>query len=200
MNFAVLASGNGSNLQAILDALKKGRIKGRLTTVISDRQEAFALTRARKAGVKTVLAIDPQDFASRGAFDAALVKALKKDKVGLIVLAGFMRILSPVFVKAFRNRIINIHPAILPSFKGAHAVKDALTYGVKVTGVTVHLVDEEVDHGAIIAQVPVEVLVRDTEASLAGRIHQAEHVIYPKVIDLFLRGRIKVSGRMVRVG
>ncbi len=198
MKFAVLASGNGSNLQAIIDAQKKGRIKGELTVVISDKADARALVRAQKAGVKTILHVDPKGFPSREAFDTELVSILKKEKVTLVVLAGFMRILSPVFIKAFHNRTINVHPALLPAFKGAHAIKDALTYGVKVTGVSVHIVDEEVDHGAIIAQASVEVKPKDTLESLAGRIHKVEHVLYPKAVDLFLRGKIKVSGRIVK--
>jgi phosphoribosylglycinamide formyltransferase 1 len=189
MRFAVLASGNGSNLQAILEAIKKGRIKGALAVVISDKADAFALTRARRAGVKTVLFVNPKDFPSREAFDARLVEILEAEKIGLVVLAGFMRILSPVFIRAFPDCIINIHPALLPSFKGAHAIEDALAFGVKVTGVTVHFVDEEVDHGKIIAQVPVEVKPRDSRDTLARRIHKAEHVLYPKVIRLFLKGR-----------
>jgi phosphoribosylglycinamide formyltransferase-1 len=198
MNFAVLASGNGSNLQAIIDAKKKGKIKGTLTLVISDKADAKALVRARKAGVKSVLFVNPKDFLSREDYDDELVAILKKEKVGLVVLAGFMRILSPVFIKAFRNKIINIHPALLPAFKGAHAVKDALAYGVKATGVTVHFVDEEVDHGAIIAQGAIEIKPKDTVETLSARIHKIEHVLYPKVIDLFLRGKIKVSGRVVK--
>ena len=198
MNFAVLASGNGSNLQAIIDAKKKGRIKGTLALVISDKPDARALIRARKAGVKSVLFVNPKEFPSREDYDDELVSLLRKEKVGLVVLAGFMRILSPVFIKAFRHRIINIHPALLPSFKGSQAVKDALAYGVKVTGVTVHFIDEEVDHGAIIAQVPLDIRPKDTIESLSKRIHKVEHVLYPKVIDLFLRGKLKVSGRIVK--
>ena len=198
MNFAVLASGNGSNLQAIIDATKKGRIAGDLKLVISDKPDALALKRAVTAGVKTVLFVNPKNFLSREDFDAELVAILKKEKIGLIVLAGFMRILSPVFIKAFRHKIINVHPALLPSFKGAHAIQDALAYGVKVTGVTVHFVDEEVDHGAIIAQASVEIKPEDTLESLAERIHKAEHILYPKTIDLFLRGKFKISGRIVK--
>ena len=151
MNFAVLVSGNGSNLQAIIDATRKGKIKGALKLVLSDKAGAYALTRARKEGIRTVLFVNPGNFRSREDFDAELVSVLKKEKIDLVVLAGFMRILSPVFIRAFRNRIMNIHPALLPAFKGGHALKDALSCGVKVTGVTVHFVDEQVDHGAIIA-------------------------------------------------
>jgi phosphoribosylglycinamide formyltransferase-1 len=198
MNFAVLASGHGSNLQAIIDAKKRGKIKGELKLVISDKADALALVRARKAGVKTVLFVDPKNFPSREDFDDELVAILRKEKIGLVVLAGFMRILSPVFIKAFRHKIINVHPALLPAFKGAHAVKDALAYGVKVTGVTVHFVDEQVDHGAIIAQAPVEIKPKDTLASLSKRIHKVEHTLYPKVVDLFLHGKLKVVGRIVK--
>ena len=199
MNFAVLASGNGSNLQAIINAVKKGRIKGTLTLVISDKPEAMALTRARKAGVKTVLFVNPKEFPTREDYDDELVSLLRKEKVGLVVLAGFMRILSPVFVKAFPHKIINVHPALFPAFKGAHAVRDALAHGVKVTGVSVHFVDEEVDRGALIAQAPVEVKPKDTIETLSKRIHKTEHVIYPRVVDLFLRGKYKVVGRIVKV-
>ncbi len=198
MNFAVLASGNGSNLQAIIEAVKKGKIKGVLKVVLSDKADAFALTRAEKAGIPSVV-IDPKDYVSREAFDEALVKILKKENVQLVVLAGFMRILSPVFIKAFANHIINVHPALLPAFKGSHAIQDALEYGVSVTGVTVHFVDEKVDHGAIIAQVPVAIDPRDSLDALSQRIHKVEHELYPKVIDLFLKGKLKISGRKVRI-
>ncbi|MBF0330451.1 MAG: phosphoribosylglycinamide formyltransferase [Candidatus Omnitrophica bacterium] len=198
MNFAVLVSGNGSNLQAIIEAAKKGKIKGDLKLVLSDRADAFALTRAEKAGVRSVV-VDLKDHASREAFDEAVVKVLKKENIQLVVLAGFMRILSPAFIKAFKNSIINIHPSLLPAFKGGHAIKDALEYGALITGVTVHFVDEEIDHGAIIAQAPIEIDPRDTMDSLSKRIHEAEHALYPKVIDLFLKGRLKISGRKVRI-
>ncbi|MBF0620064.1 MAG: phosphoribosylglycinamide formyltransferase [Candidatus Omnitrophica bacterium] len=194
MNFAVFASGNGSNLQMIIDAVKKKRIKGTLKLVFSDNAAAFALTRARKAKVPVVAHLDPKGFPSREAFDAACVEFLKKEKIDLVVLAGYMRILSPAFVRAYRDRILNIHPALLPAFKGAHAIKDAFEHGVKVTGVTVHLVDEEVDHGMILAQVPVEVSPKDTRQSLEARIHKAEHILYPKVIALFTAGKIKTKG------
>ncbi len=195
MNFAVLASGNGSNLQAILDARKQGRINGELRLVFSDKADALALERARAAGVKAVVSRRPADYPSREAFDTELVDILNKEKIGLVVLAGYMRILSPVVIKAFPDRIINIHPALLPAFKGAHAVKDALAAGVKVTGVTVHFVDEEVDHGAVIEQVEVKVKRGDTLETLLPRIHEAEHKLYPKVVDLFLRGKIRAQQR-----
>ncbi len=195
MNFAVFASGNGSNLQAIIDALGQGAIKGSLGLVLSDKADAYALTRARQAGVEHVVFLDPRDFASRTAFDAAVVEILKERQIELVVLAGFMRILSPVLVRAYAGRIINIHPALLPAFKGAHAVRDALAAGVATTGVTVHFVDEEVDHGPVIAQVSVPVLEGDTLASLAARIHAAEHVLYPDVINRVLQGTLDVPAQ-----
>ena len=198
MNFAVFASGNGSNLQAIIDALGQGAIKGSLGLVLSDKADAYALTRARQAGVAHVVFLDPRDFASRTAFDAAVVEILQEKKIELVVLAGFMRILSPVLVRAYAGRIINIHPALLPAFKGAHAIRDALAAGVPITGVTVHFVDEEVDHGPVIAQVSVPVLAGDTLASLAARIHAAEHVLYPDVINRVLQGALDVPAKDAR--
>ena len=200
MNFAVLASGNGTNLQAVIKAVKNKQIKATLKVVLSDRPTAFALERARKAAVPVVVHLSPKDFASREDYDRAVVDLLKKEGVDFVVLAGFMRLLSPVFIEAYRDRILNIHPALLPAFKGAHAIKDALAYGVKVTGVTVHLVDEEVDHGPIIAQTAVEIKPQDTYDTLAERIHEAEHQLYPYAISLMVRGRIKVAGRVVRIG
>jgi phosphoribosylglycinamide formyltransferase-1 len=197
MNFAVFASGNGSNLQAIIDACRKKKIKGTLKLVFSDKESAFALQRARKAGVPCIAWKDPKAYKTREDFDRAVVKLLKSEGIDLVVLAGFMRLLSPVFIRAYRGRIINVHPALLPAFKGAHAIKDAFEYGVKVTGVTVHLVDEEIDHGAIIAQAAVAVDPQDTLASLEAKIHGVEHRIYPQVIDLFARGKIRVNGRQV---
>ncbi len=182
MNFAVLASGNGSNLQAIMEAQKIGHVGGSLTTVIADKAAALALVRARQGGVPRVLHVDPKDYPSREAFDLELVRLLNADNIGLVVLAGYMRILSPAFIRAFPGRVINIHPALLPAFKGAHAVRDALAAGVGQTGVTVHFVDEEVDHGPVIAQVPVKVEAGDTLATLTARIHAAEHLLYPQVV------------------
>lgn len=192
MNFAVLASGKGSNLQAIIQAVKAGKIKAKLVLVISDKQNAYALERARKAKISAVF-MDPKSFSDRASFDQAVVQSLKEASVDFVVLAGFMRILSPVFIKAFPNKILNIHPSLLPAFKGAHAIKDAFDYGVKVTGVTVHLVDEEIDHGEVIAQAAVNVLPKDTLASIEKKIHKAEHQIFPHVISLFAKGQLKVK-------
>ncbi|MFA6379382.1 MAG: phosphoribosylglycinamide formyltransferase [Candidatus Omnitrophota bacterium] len=184
--FAVFASGNGSNLQAIIDALKKKKIAAELCVVVSDNKEAFALTRALKAGIPTVV-VDPKAFKDRTAMDRAIIKELKAFHVDFVVLAGYMRILSPDFVKTFRHKILNIHPALLPSFKGAHAIKDAFTSGVSSTGVTVHLVDEKVDHGPVIAQEALKIKKADTLKTLEARIHRLEHAMYPKIVDRFAR-------------
>jgi phosphoribosylglycinamide formyltransferase-1 len=196
MNIAVLCSGSGTNLQAIIDAVKKGAIPAKIAVVISDKRGAFALERARRAGIET-LVLDKKAFKAREDFDREVIKALKKKDVGLVVLAGFMRLLSPHFIKEYKDRIINIHPALLPSFKGTHGIKDALEYGVKETGVTVHFVDEKLDHGPIILQRSVEVKEGDTEETLLGRVHAEEHRIYPEAIKLFVEGRLKIEGRKV---
>jgi phosphoribosylglycinamide formyltransferase-1 len=191
MNFAVLASGNGTNLQAIIKAVRAKQIKATLKVVFSDKPNAFALERARKAGIAVVAHLAPADFSSKEEFDRAIIDLLKKEAIDFVVLAGYMRILSPVFIEAYRDKILNIHPSLLPSFKGAHAIKDALAFGVKVTGVTVHFVDEEVDHGRIIAQKAVEIEAKDTYDILAEKIHAAEHQLYPYAISLLVRGRIQ---------
>ena len=198
MNIAVLCSGNGTNLQAIIDAVKSGYIPAKIALVLSDKADAFALERAKKAGIETI-ALNAGDFKSREDFDKEVVKNLKSRSVGLVVLAGFMRLLSPYFIREYRNRIMNIHPALLPSFKGTHGVRDALAYGVRVTGPTVHFVDEELDHGAIILQKAVEVMDGDTEETLLERIHKEEHRIYPEAVKLFAEGRLKIKGRKVAI-
>ena len=198
MNFAVLASGNGSNLQAIINAVKAGKIKGHLVLVVSDRENAFALKRARKAKVPTAF-VDPKQFSDRESFDRAVVEKLRQSSVDFVALAGFMRILSSYFINAYRDKILNIHPALLPAFKGSHAIKDALEYGVKVTGLTVHFVDEQVDHGVIILQEAVPIHPTDTLEKLEKTMHSVEHKLYPKAIDLFARGKLEIRGRMVRL-
>jgi len=198
VNIAVLVSGSGTNLQAIIDAVTSGYIPAKIALVASDNKKAFALERARKAAIET-LVLDKKDFKSREDFDREIVRNLKKRDVGLVVLAGFMRLLSPYFIKEYRNRIINIHPALLPSFKGTHGIKDALEHGVKVTGPTVHFVDEKLDSGPIILQRPVEVKEDDTEETLLERVHEEEHRIYPEAIKLFVEGRLKVEGRKVKI-
>jgi phosphoribosylglycinamide formyltransferase-1 len=198
VNIAILCSGHGTNLQAIIDAVRDGRLKVKIALVVSDNAEAYALTRAKAAGIET-LVLNRRSYASREEFDKEIVKNLKAKKAELVVLAGFMRLMSAYFVKEYKNRVMNIHPALLPSFKGEHGVRDALEYGVKVTGVTVHFVDEELDHGPIILQRAVEILPGDTEDTLLERIHKEEHKIYPEAIRLFAEGRLIVEGRKVRI-
>ncbi|MCM8760775.1 MAG: phosphoribosylglycinamide formyltransferase [Candidatus Omnitrophica bacterium] len=198
MNISVLCSGSGTNLQAIIDSVRSGYIPAKIALVVSDRKDAFALERAKKAGVET-LVLNPKDFRSREDFDKEVVKNLRARNVGLVVLAGFMRLLSPYFIREYRNKIMNIHPALLPSFKGTCGIKDALEYGVKVTGPTVHFVDEELDHGPIILQRAVEIKEDDTPETLLERVHAEEHRIYPEAIKLFVEGRLKIEGRRVRI-
>ena len=198
MNIAVLCSGNGTNLQTIIDGVKSGHIPAKIALVVSDNKDAFALKRAKNAGIET-LVLNAKDFETREAFDKEIVKNLERRNIELVVLAGFMRLMSPYFVKEYKNRIMNIHPALLPSFKGTHGVKDALDYGVKVAGATVHFVDKKLDHGPVILQKCVEVEEGDTEETLWERIHETEHEIYPKAIKLFVEGKLKIEGRRVKV-
>ncbi|MFH1359796.1 MAG: phosphoribosylglycinamide formyltransferase [Candidatus Omnitrophota bacterium] len=198
MTFACLVSGRGTNLQTILNVIKKGKLKTRCAVVLSDNEKALALKRAVKAGVKAVY-INPKDFRTRALFDRAILDYLKAERVDFVVLAGFMRVLSPAFVRAYRNKILNIHPALLPNFRGAHAIRDAFKSGVDTTGVTVHFVDEKVDHGPIILQEKVKISPKDTLASLEAKIHKVEHKLYPKAIDLFVKKKLKIAGRKVRI-
>lgn len=194
---AVLVSGSGSNLQAILDAAENPGYAARVVVVISDRPNVKALDRAEAAGVASVV-VDWAEFDSRDQFSLAVCDVASHEGAQALALAGFMRVLAPVAINRFPGRIVNIHPALLPSFPGAHAVRETLEYGVAVTGVTVHFVDEEVDHGPIIHQETVRVLPEDDEASLHARIQDVEHRIYPEVIDAMARGRLAVDGRRVR--
>lgn len=198
MRLGVLASGRGSNLQAILDAIGRGEVPAEVVVVISDRPDARALERARAAGVPAVF-VDPGAHPSREAFDAELARILRAHGAELVVLAGYMRLLGPSFVAAFRNRVLNIHPALLPAFPGLHAQRQALEYGVKVAGCTVHFVDEGVDTGPIVLQAAVPVREDDTEETLAARILEQEHRLYPQAIRLFAEGRLQVEGRRVRI-
>lgn len=181
----VLISGRGSNLQAILDAIQQGRLDARVGVVISNVAGAPGLERAKKAGVETEV-LSHKNFRSREEYDEALLERLRAHEVDLVCLAGFMRLLSPVFVRAFQGRILNVHPSLLPAFPGLHAQRQALEHGVKVTGATVHLVDEELDHGPILLQGAVPVLEDDDEESLSARILEQEHRIYPEAIALML--------------
>ena len=199
MKIAVLASGSGSNLQALIDRLHQDENSGlEIDVVISDRRKAYALTRAKEAGIPTNV-VRVQDFPDRDAFDAEISKILDRCGVELIVLAGFMKLFQPGFVRKYRNRIINIHPSLLPAFPGAHPVTDTLAYGVKVSGVTVFFVDEGVDAGPIIAQVSVPVFDDDDEESLLKRIHIEEHKLYPQVIRRYAAGVLEVVDRKVIV-
>ena len=193
---AVLVSGSGSNLQAIIDATERGAIPGRVGLVVSNKADAYGLTRAAMHGIPTAV-VDHKAFESREAFDAKLVEIIQGSGAKLVCLAGFMRVVTPVFLRAFPHRILNIHPALLPSFPGTHGPGQALRYGVRFSGCTVHFLDEGVDTGPIIVQAVVPVYEDDTEDALAARILKEEHRIYPMAIRLFLEGRLTVSGRRV---
>lgn len=194
----VLASGRGSNLQAILDAIRAGRCPARVAVVISDRKGAGALDRATAAGVRA-LHLEPAAYPDRTAFDHGVAAVLDAEGVELVCLAGYMRVLSAEFVRRYARRILNVHPALLPAFPGLHAQRQALEHGVKVAGATVHLVDEGVDTGPIVLQGTVPVEDGDTVETLAARILQVEHRLYPEAIRLFAEGRLVVEGRRVRV-
>jgi phosphoribosylglycinamide formyltransferase-1 len=194
----VLLSGAGTNLQAILDRVAAGRLACRIAVVISNRPGAAGLARAAAAGVPTRV-IDHRGFERREDHDAALVSALREAAVDLVVLAGFDRLVTRVLLQAFPQRVMNIHPALLPAFKGLHAQRQALDYGVRIAGATVHFVDEETDHGPIIVQGAVPVAPDDTEAAIQERILAVEHEIYPLAIQLFAEKRLVVQGRRVLV-
>ncbi len=191
LRLGVLVSGNGTNLQAILDAARAGRIDADVGVVISNQPGAYALSRAESAGVKAV-SLPHKGFASREAFDVALADELRRERVEWVVLAGFMRLLTPGFLAAFPQRVINIHPSLLPAFPGTHAIRDALAYGVRVTGCTVHLVDEGVDTGPILDQRAVRVEDGDSEQTLAERMHRAEHELYVDVLARLAQGRLRL--------
>ncbi len=198
LRIGVLVSGRGSNLQAIIDAVRAGWLPVEIGVVISDKPEAYALERARRADIPAVV-IERGSYGSRGAFEQAMLAALAAAGVELITLAGFMRILSGDFTARYAQRVINIHPALLPAFPGLHAQAQALAYGVKVTGCTVHFVDEGMDTGPIILQAAVPVEEDDTEETLSQRILTQEHRLYPLALQLLAEGRIKVEGRRVRI-
>ncbi|MBA7537940.1 Phosphoribosylglycinamide formyltransferase [subsurface metagenome] len=196
INIGVLASGRGTNLQAIIEAVEEGKIEGRISIVISDNQDVFALKRAEQHNIETQY-INFRKFKDREDYDKEIIKFLKEKKIDLVVLAGYMRILTQYFINAYKDKIINIHPALLPSFSGLHAQRQAVECGAKVSGCTVHFVDEGVDSGPIILQKAVEIKDDDTEESLAERILKEEHQIYPRAIQLFCQGRLIIKGRKV---
>ena len=196
LRVAVLASGRGSNLGAILESCRRQEFPARVVVVVSDREGAAALERARREGVDALF-LDPKAHGDRAAYDRALTATLERYRPGLVCLAGFMRLLSPAFVGAWSGRLLNIHPSLLPSFPGLHPHRQALAYGVKVSGATVHFVDDGVDTGPVILQAGVAVLPDDTEDSLSARILVEEHRMYPEAIRLFAEGRLVIDGRRV---
>ncbi len=196
INLGVLVSGRGSNLQSIMDAAKAGKLNAKIAVVVSDKKEAQALERARQWGMTSVH-LSPKDYSTRESYDNAVVKILQEYAVDLVVLAGYMRIITSALIAPYRNRVMNVHPSLLPSFPGLHSQRQALEHGVKMTGATVHFVDEQVDHGPIIVQAAVPVLDIDTEETLSARILEQEHRIYPLAIQWFAEGRLKIMGRRV---
>ncbi len=194
----VLISGSGTNLQAILDAIEEKRLDAVIRVVISNTEDAYGLVRARKHHIPTEV-VDHRKFTTREAYDQTLIDILQAQQVELVILAGFMRLLSPLFVRTFSNRIMNIHPALLPAFPGLHVQRKALDHGVRFSGCTVHFVNEECDQGPIIIQAVVPVFPDDTEESLSARILKEEHRAYPRAIQLYCEGRLRVVGRKVLV-
>lgn len=194
----VLISGSGTNLQAIIDAIEAGKLDAKIEVVVSNKANAFGIERARRHGILTEV-LDHRSFSSREAYDEAVVAILRQRRVALVVLAGFMRLLSPGFIRAFANRIMNIHPALLPAFPGLNVQQRAVEHGVRFSGCTVHFVNEECDEGPIIIQAVVPVLPDDTGETLAARILEQEHRIYPRAIQLYAAGRLQIVGRRVVV-
>ncbi len=198
LKVGVLASGRGSNLQAIMDACREERIPAKVAVVVSDNRDAFALERARSAGIPAVV-VKLADFSSREEYERKVVEELKKHGVKLVCLAGYMRLVGRTILEAYPNRVMNIHPALLPAFPGLHGQQQAWNYGVRYSGCTVHFVDEGMDTGPIILQAVVPVLPEDTADDLAARILEQEHIIYPEAVNLFARGRLEVVGRKVLI-
>ncbi|PKQ15304.1 MAG: phosphoribosylglycinamide formyltransferase [Actinobacteria bacterium HGW-Actinobacteria-7] len=196
LRLGVLISGSGSNLQAIIDAIEGGTLDAVVAVVISSRSDAFGLERARNHGIEAVW-VDREMFDDAAGYNAALRDELQAHSVDYVVMAGYMRLLGKAVLDAYPLRVLNLHPALLPSFPGAHGIADAFAYGVKVTGITVHFADEVFDRGPIIAQRAVEIAETDTIESLEAKIHDAEHQLYPAVIQLIAQERVKVDGRVV---
>lgn len=204
LQLAVLASGNGSNFQAILDKIGEGHLQAQVRLLLCNKSNAYALERAKAAGIPSLF-LDPADFVDadgkpdRPSFDMAMVQAIKAAGADTVALAGYMRLLTSGFLEAFAGRVINIHPAILPSFAGLRGAADAQAYGVTITGCTVHLVDEKVDHGAIIIQAAVPSIQGESLEELKNRIHAVEHRIYPQALQWFAEGRLYEEGRTIRL-
>ena len=202
LRVAVLASGRGSNLQAIIDGIEASQVQASIVAVISNKKDAAALERARKHGLKDLF-VDPKPFAgqpdSREAYDRALLAMLQQHNVELVLLAGYMKIVTSVLVNAYANRMMNIHPSLLPSFPGLDVQKKAIEWGCKLAGCTVHFVTEGVDEGPIILQAAVPILDNDTPETLAARILVQEHKLYPRAVQLYAEGRVRVEGRRVLI-
>ncbi len=188
----VMLSGSGTNLQALIDAIEKGELDAQIKLVVSSNKEAYGLVRAQNAGIKT-LALDKSEYQNADAADEKIATAMSESGVELIAMAGYMRIVGPKLLEAFPNKIINLHPALLPSFPGAHGIKDAFDHGVKVTGITIHIADGGMDTGPIIAQRAVVIEEGDTLETLEEKIHQEEHILYPKVVQLFAQNRVHLD-------
>ncbi|WP_420847468.1 phosphoribosylglycinamide formyltransferase [Methanolapillus millepedarum] len=198
-NISVLVSGRGTNLQSVIDAIENGDISGaKIVAVISDKKEAYALTRAKNHNIPGIFA-DPKSFSSREAYDDCLLDILKENKTDLVLLAGYLRIITGRLTLAYENKMINIHPSLLPAFPGLHAQKQALEYGVKVSGCTVHLVEPALDGGPVILQKTVPVLPGDTEETLAARILIEENKAYPEAVKLFVENKLRINGRNVTI-
>ena len=197
-NFAVFASGEGTNLQAVIDAVKTGDIKANLAMVFSDSFKSYAIKRAYAADIKTVV-LERRNYATPQSYDREIVMYLKKENIDFIVLAGYMQILTKWFIEQYDKKIMNVHPSLLPAFKGSKGIKDQFTYGVKVAGVTIHVVNDKLDGGPIILQESFQVSEQETLESLTQRIHAIEHKIFPKAISLFVDGRLNVGIRKVEV-
>ncbi|MBV6717350.1 phosphoribosylglycinamide formyltransferase [Paenibacillus chitinolyticus] len=198
LRIAVFASGSGSNFQAVADAVRSGRLEAELALLVSDRPQSKVVERAKQADVP-VFAFSPKAYDSREVYETEILQLLREKEIDLIVLAGYMRILTPVLVEPFYGRMINVHPSLLPAFPGIKGIDQALEYGVKVTGVTVHYVDGGLDSGPIIAQRALEIREDDTVDSLTGRVHAAEHELLPLAIGWIAEGRVTLEGRLVRI-
>ncbi len=198
LKFAVFVSGNGSNLQAIIDAVKAGTITAELALVFSNNAKAFALERAKEAGIETLCFLS-KDYATPQSYERDIVMRLRELDIDFIVLAGFMKIFTAYFIKEFPNQILNIHPSLLPAFKGKDGIKDTFTYGTKIAGVTIHFVNDKMDAGPIVMQEAFAVADGIKLEELEEKVHQLEHQMYPKAIQLFVEGRLKITGRKVTV-
>lgn len=200
LNIGVLISGSGSNLQSLIDHIQEGTLNAHIGLVVSSRPDAYGIERAKKAGIP-VLVLNREAYADVAAANKRIADALKEAGAEYVVMAGYMRMVTAEVLDAFPDRVVNLHPALLPSFKGAHAIQDAFDFGVKVTGVTVHFANADYDKGPIIAQRAVEVREGDTVEALEARIHAVEHELYPHVVQLLAEGRVSVDAatRKVRI-